>query len=233
MCLRLSNLLKEPIGKAALCDGQKIAKGGSQCPAATRPSNSHPSYSPGWANNDHRLGPSCCPPASHRPDCPTFPGCCPDISCAILSHIERPNPKSPLAKLLTPPATVHPTRSYDSNGPGQIQALWKRSHHPHPSCQWPATTSPVKHLGFQTCWHVQKHGKGIETADVWCIIYHVCVCETSDWTNVKFLCRQGDTAFHWNCVQRSYQRNGISSLASWTYLQSDYVICIFADMAWG
>ena len=29
---------------------------------------------------------------------------------------------------------------------------------------------------------------------------------------------QGDTAFHWDCVQRSYQWNGISSLASWTYL---------------
>ena len=34
---------------------------------------------------------------------------------------------------------------------------------------------------------------------------------------------QGDTAFHWDCVQRSYQWNGISSLASWTYLQSDYI----------
>ena len=33
---------------------------------------------------------------------------------------------------------------------------------------------------------------------------------------------QGDTAFHWDCVRRSYQWNGISSLASWTYLQSDF-----------
>ena len=30
---------------------------------------------------------------------------------------------------------------------------------------------------------------------------------------------QGDAAFHWDCVQRSYQWNGISSSASWTYLQ--------------
>ena len=31
---------------------------------------------------------------------------------------------------------------------------------------------------------------------------------------------QGDTAFHWDCVQRSYQWNGRSSLASWMYLLS-------------
>ena len=34
---------------------------------------------------------------------------------------------------------------------------------------------------------------------------------------------QGGTAFHWDCVQRSYQWNGISSLASWTYLQNIHV----------
>ena len=31
--------------------------------------------------------------------------------------------------------------------------------------------------------------------------------------------KQGATALHWDCVQRSYEWNGISSLASWTYLQ--------------
>ena len=30
----------------------------------------------------------------------------------------------------------------------------------------------------------------------------------------------GDTACHWDCDQRSYQWNGVSSLACWTYLQS-------------
>ena len=52
----------------------------------------------------------------------------------------------------------------------------------------------------------------------------VCVCVCHICKDVKLPCsgifQQGDTAFHWDCVQRSYQWNGISSLASWTYLLS-------------
>ena len=52
----------------------------------------------------------------------------------------------------------------------------------------------------------------------------VCVCVWNIWTDVKLLPSflsnlQGDAAFHWDCVQRSYQWNGISSMASWTYMQ--------------
>ena len=46
-------------------------------------------------------------------------------------------------------------------------------------------------------------------------VYHLNRCKTSRWLLTNL---QGDTAFHWDCVQRSYQWNGISSLASWTYL---------------
>ena len=37
--------------------------------------------------------------------------------------------------------------------------------------------------------------------------------------NVQHTLLQGDTAYHWDCVQRSYQWYGISSLARWTCLQ--------------
>ena len=59
-------------------------------------------------------------------------------------------------------------------------------------------------------------------------VYHLNRCKTSHWffTNL-----QGDTAFHWDCVQRSYQWNGISSLASWTYLH--FFVAILTDMARG
>ena len=66
------------------------------------------------------------------------------------------------------------------------------------------------------------------------IYIYVCVCNI--WIDVKlpssfffpllpFYIMQGDTAFDWDCVQRSYQWNGISSLASWTYLH--FFVAIF------
>ena len=56
-------------------------------------------------------------------------------------------------------------------------------------------------------------------------VYHLNRCKTSHWLLTNL---QGDTAFHWDCVQRSYQWNGISSLASWTYLHQ---FC-FHDGTW-
>ena len=49
-----------------------------------------------------------------------------------------------------------------------------------------------------------------------CVCGWVCVCNI--WTDVKLPL----SAFHWDCVQRSYQWNGISSLASWTYLHHTF-----------
>ena len=47
----------------------------------------------------------------------------------------------------------------------------------------------------------------------------VCVCRVPDlpWNQPLDLAA-GDT-LHWDCAKRSYQGSGISSLASWTYLQ--------------
>ena len=49
-----------------------------------------------------------------------------------------------------------------------------------------------------------------------CVCGWVCVCNI--WTDVKLPL----SAFHWDWVQRSYQWNGISSLASWTYLHHTF-----------
>ena len=51
-----------------------------------------------------------------------------------------------------------------------------------------------------------------------CVCVDGCVCVCNIWTDVKLPL----SAFHWDCVQRSYQWNGISSLASWTYLHHTF-----------
>ena len=51
-----------------------------------------------------------------------------------------------------------------------------------------------------------------------CVCVGGCVCVCNIWTDVKLPL----SAFHWDCVQRSYQWNGISSLASWTYLHHTF-----------
>ena len=56
----------------------------------------------------------------------------------------------------------------------------------------------------------------------------LCVCAWTFWIEVKLvlLFQQGDTAYHWDCVQRSYQWYGILDLINLSYLHFEMNIAM-------